>query len=176
MACIRNPLKISVDSLFLLAVLFTLSVPSYLWAAFASQFSFSTGEEYNDNVFFSKTREHDFITFFIPSLTLLYAPEGQVTPTLNVNVSPSYQLYARNSDLNNFDNTAANGSYTYQYSPQLNFNLSDTFQHQGKTRTTGLATLSKFQTGPTSPPPVGGIMAPPLYQNLNNFTSGGTQL
>jgi len=176
MGCTRNPLKISVDSLFLLAVLFTLSVPSYLWAAFASQFSFSTGEEYNDNVFFSKTREHDFITFFIPSLTLLYAPEGQVTPTLNVNVSPSYQLYARNSDLNNFDNTAANGSYTYQYSPQLNFNLSDTFQHQGKTRTTGLATLSQFQTGPTSPPPVGGIMAPPLYQNLNNFTSGGTQL
>ncbi len=69
---------------------------------FATQFSMTTGEEYNDNIFFSKSREHDFITFFTPTLTLLYAPEGQVAPTLTANISPSYQLFARNSDLNNF--------------------------------------------------------------------------
>jgi hypothetical protein len=176
MGCTRNRSKISANCFFLLPLVIALVLPPSVWAAFASQFSFSTGEEYSDNIFFSKAKEHDFITFFTPTLTLLYAPEGQVIPTLNVNVSSSYQLYARNNDLNNFDNATANGSYSYQYSPQLNFNLSDTFQRQGKTRTTGFPGLGQFQTGLTSPPPIGGIVAPSLDQNLMNFTSGGSQL
>ena len=176
MGCTRNPSKISVDAVFLLALLFTLSFPSYLWAAFASQFSFSTGEEYNDNIFFSKSREHDFITSFTPTLTLLYAPQGQVQPTLNVNVSPSYQLYARNSNLNNFDNISANAGYTYQYSPRLNFTLLDTFQQQGKTRTSGFIGLGQFLTGPTSPLTIATGLTPSVSQNLMNFTSGGKQL
>src|SRR5689334_24859754 len=107
MGCTRNPSKISAEHLAVFALFLAFSFPSSLWAAFASQFSFTTGEEYNDNIFFSKDKEHDFITFFTPTLTLLYAPEGQVIPTLYAEVSPSYQIYARNSNLNNFDNVSA---------------------------------------------------------------------
>jgi hypothetical protein len=176
MGCTRNLSKIWVDALFLLALLVTLSFPSSLWAAFATQFSFSTGEEYSDNIFFLKDKEHDFISFFIPTLTLLYAPEGQVTPTLTANVSPSYQIYARNSDLNNFDNVSANAGYTYTYSPRLNFSLSDTFQRQGETRTTGFSGLGQFITGSTSLLPVGGVASPSLSQNLKDFISQGKQI
>jgi len=176
MACTRNRSKISDDAVSLLALLFTLIFPSHLWAAFASQFSFTTGEEYNDNIFFSKNREHDFITSFTPALTLLYAPQGQVQPTLNVNVSPSYQLYARNSNLNNFDNISANAGYTYQYSPRLNFTLLDTFQKQGKTRTSGSIGLGQFLTGPTTPLSVATGLTPSMSQNLMDLTSGGKQL
>ena len=175
MGCTRNPLKISADAISLLALLFALSIPSYLWAAFASQFSFLAGEEYNDNIFFSKNKEHDFITVFTPILTLLYAPEGQVAPTLRAEISPSYQIYARNSDLNNFDNFSAKAGYSYQYSPVLTLHLSDTFQRLGETRSQSFFGSSEFLTGPTSPPPVGKVSNPPLSQSLTNFISQGKQ-
>lgn len=176
MGCTRNRLKIWDESALLFALAVILLLPSSLWAAFASQFSLTGGEEYSDNIFFSKDKQHDFVTFFTPTLTLLYAPEGQVAPTLSANISPTYQIYARHSDLNNFDNVSANSGYTYLYSPRLSFNLSDTFQRQGKTRTAGPGGLGQFQTGPTSPPPIGGVATPPLSQNLRNFTSAGTQI
>ena len=157
MGCTRNHSRIWVEWSIVAGIVLCLLIPAESWAAFATQFSLTTGEEYNDNIFFSKSREHDFITFFVPTLTLLYAPEGQVAPTLTANISPSYQLFARNSDLNNFDNVSANAGYTYQYSPRLNFNLSDSFQRLGSTRTSGLGGVGQFQTGPTSPPPVGGV-------------------
>jgi hypothetical protein len=158
------------------ALLIALSPPSAVWGAFATQFSLSGGEEYNDNIFFSQSnREHDFITFFTPTLTLLHAPEGQVAPTLTANISPTYQIYARNSNLNNFDNVLANAGYTYLYSPRLNFYFTDTFRRQGETRTAGPAGLGNFQTAPTSPTAPGGIAGPPLSTNLLNFTSAGTQ-
>src|SRR5690349_14764509 len=170
MGCTRNPSKISADCLALFAVVFTLvCLPSSLWAGFASQFSFTTGEEYNDNIFFSKNREHDFITFFTPTLTLLYAPEGQVTPTLAAEISPSYQVYARNSNLNNFDNVSAKAGYLYQYSPQLSFNLSDIFYSQGETRTQYLFGQDEFLTGRTSTPPIESVVTP-LSQNLTQLT------
>jgi hypothetical protein len=160
---------------FALIFALTFPFPSNVWAAFATQFSFTTGEAYSDNIFFSKDREHDFITFFTPTLTLLYAPEGQVSPTLNVNVSPRYEIYARHSDLNNFDNIAANAGYTYQYSPRLNFYLSDTFQRQGKTRTSIVAP-GTLATNPTPPASIIGVTTPSPSQNLKDFTSGGTQM
>src|SRR5690348_17334918 len=163
MGCTRNPSRILGDRLSVFALLLALTSPASVWAAFATQFSFTPGEAYSDNIFFSKDREHDFITFFTPTLTLLYAPEGQVAPTLNVNVSPRYEIYARHSDLNNFDNIAANAGYSYLYSPRLSFNFSDTFQRQGKTRTS-LITPGQFLTGPTSPPVVGGIATPSVSQ------------
>jgi hypothetical protein len=179
MGCTRNRSKISANRLVLFAVLFTLVwpllFPSHLWAAFASQFAFTTGEEYNDNIFFSKNREHDFITFFTPTLTLFYAPEGQVSPTLTAEISPSYQIYARNVDLNNFDNVSAKAGYTYQYSPQLRFNLSDYFQRSGKTYTQYLFGFDEFLTGPTSLPPVGLVRTGGLSQNLSDLVSTGRQ-
>lgn len=175
MGCTRNPSRILGDRLFVFALLLALTFPSSVWGAFATQFSFTTGEAYSDNIFFSKDREHDFITFFTPTLTLLYAPEGQVSPTLNVNISPRYEIYARNSDLNNFDNIAANAGYSYLYSPRLTFNFSDTFQRQGKTRTSLIAP-GQFASGPTSPVPIGGISTPSQSQNLKDLTSAGTQI
>jgi|SoiMethySBSTD1v2_1073268.scaffolds.fasta_scaffold70462_2 hypothetical protein len=175
MGCTRNPSKISADCLALFAVLFTLVwpllFPSHLWAGFASQFSFTTGEEYNDNIFLSKNREHDFITFFTPTVTLLYAPEGQVTPTLSAEISPSYQIYARNRDLNNFDNVSAKAGYLYQYSPRLSFRLSDIFYSQGETRTQYLFGQDQFLTGSTSTPPIESVAAP-VSQNLTQLTPG----
>jgi len=171
MGCTRKRSKISAERLAVFALFLAFSFPSSLWAAFASQFSFSTGEEYNDNIFFSKNREHDFITFFIPSLTLLYAPEGQVTPTLGAEISPSYQVYARNSNLNNFDNVSAKAGYIYNYSPRLSFTLSDIFNRQGETRTQYLFGQDEFLTGPTSTPPIERL-ATPLSQNLTQLTAG----
>jgi len=168
MGCTRNHSRIWVEWSIVAGIVLCLLIPAESWAAFATQFSMTTGEEYNDNIFFSKSREHDFITFFVPTLTLLYAPEGQVAPTLTANFSPSYQLFARHSEENNFDNVSANAGYTYQYSPRLNFNLSDSFQRLGSTRTSSSGGVSQFQTGPTSPPPAGGFAA----QNLAGLTQG----
>src|SRR6266498_4785273 len=136
MGCTRSLLKIW--GRFLVTIVFFLAVlsPSSVWAAFASQFSLSVGGQYNDNIFFAKQKEHDFITIITPTLHLYYAPTGQAEPTLNLNISPSGQIYARHSELNSFgDNASVNGGYTYHYSPRLTFNLSDTFQRQGETRT-----------------------------------------
>jgi hypothetical protein len=173
MGCTRSLSKIWADWLRVVALSVFLLPPSPLWAAFASQFSLSVGEHYSDNIFFSKDKEHDFVSVVTPTLTLLYAPPGQVAPTLNLDMSASGEIYARHSDLNNFgDNININGGYTYQYSPRLNFYLSDSFQRQGPTRLGGLGG-SQFPTGPTSPPPTGGVSSP---QNINDLIAAGDQI
>src|ERR1043166_5754684 len=58
-------------------------------AAFATQFSFTAGELYTDNLFFTKQKEHDFVTTLTPTFSILYAPVGSQIPTLNLNISPS---------------------------------------------------------------------------------------
>src|ERR1051325_3104142 len=158
MGCTRNPSKIWDNSLFLFALLLTLSVPSSsVWAAFASQFSFLTGEEYSDNIFFSKNKDHDFVTLFIPRLSFFYAPEGQVTPTGTLEITPRGELYARHTDLNNFgDNTSVNGAYTYNYSPRLSFSLGDSFYRRGPAVLGTLEEPEQLQTSPTSPLPLSG--------------------
>jgi hypothetical protein len=173
MGCTRSLLKIW--GRFLVIIVFFLAVlsPSSLWAAFASQFSLSIGEQYNDNIFFAKKKEHDFITIITPTLHLYYAPTGQAAPTLNLDISPSGQIYARHSELNSFgENASVNGGYTYQYSPRLTFNLSDTFQRQGQTRTPGVSDTFQVPVTPTTGPP--GLPGP--GQNLNDFISRGDQL
>jgi hypothetical protein len=173
MGCTRSLLKIW--GRFLVIIVFFLAVlsPSSVWAAFASQFSLSVGEQYNDNIFFAKQKEHDFITIITPTLHLYYAPTGQAEPTLNLNISPSGQIYARHSELNEFgDNASVNGGYTYHYSPRLTFNLTDTFQRQGQTRTPGVSDPFQVPLTPTTGPP--GLPGP--GQNLNDFISRGDQL
>src|SRR5262249_42492483 len=89
--------------------------------------------------------------------------------------SPSGLIFARHSELNNFgDNWAVNGGYTYQYSPQLNFNVSDVLGRQGQYRL-GPITQGSFQlpNAPTSPPAVGGALPRQGNQNLSNFAQGG---
>jgi hypothetical protein len=180
MGCTRNRSKIWGERA-VLAVLWVLIIrPDDLWAAFASQFSLSVGEEYTDNLFFSKKKEHDFVTVITPTLSLYYAPIGQTEPTLNLNISPSGQIYARHGELTTFgftDNSSINGGYTVQYSPRLSFNFSETFQRQGDTRLTGLiGSGSQLPLTPTAPFPQGGSIPNTASQNLKDYTSGGQQL
>src|SRR5437867_1683080 len=173
MGCTRSLLKIWGKCTVIIFLVLSLWLPSPLWAAFASQFSLSVGEQYNDNIFFAKKKEHDFITIITPTLHLYYAPTGQAEPTLNLNISPSGQIYARHSELNEFgDNASVNGGYTYHYSPRLTFNLTDTFQRQGQTRTPGVFDPFQVPLTPTTGPP--GLPGP--GQNLNDFISRGDQL
>jgi len=177
MGFIRSHSRISGEWTLLVGVVFSLACPANGWAAFASQFSLLAGEQYSDNIFFSKSKEHDFITTFTPTLTLLYAPQGEVVPTLNLNISSSGEIYARHSDLNNLgDNISVTGGYTHRYSPRLNFHLSDTFRRQGPTRTGGFGGVGELPTGPTSPGSPGGVISPPFSQKLEDLISRGDQL
>ena len=147
-------------------------------AAFASKFSLTAGELYTDNLFFTNKKESDFVTTLTPTLTLSYAPAGENIPTLNLNISPAAIIFAHNSDLNNFgDNWGLNGGYSYQYSPKLNFHVSDVLSRQGQ-YSLGPLTQGGFQlpTIPTSPPPTGGPRPGQGNQNLSNFSSGGSSI
>ena len=141
-------------------------------AQFTSQFSLAVGEEYNDNIFFSKQKEHDFITNITPTLSLVYQPAGRQAPTFNVNISPTALIFARHSDQNNFGrNLGLNGSYRYDYSPRLSFYLGDALQTRGTTRTVGLGENQTLQ-GPRIPftPGTPGL---PAAQRLGDFISNG---
>ena len=60
MGCIKSRSKIWGESVGGLVILISLVLlPTSSWAAFASQFSLGVGEEYNDNIFFSKKKDHD---------------------------------------------------------------------------------------------------------------------
>jgi len=180
MGCTRNRSKIWGECAILAVFCTLLLRPSDVWAALASQFSLSVGEQYSDNIFFSKNKESDFVTVFTPTLSLYYAPVGQSVPTLNLNISPSAHIYARHGELNSFgfdDNAAISGGYTYQYSPRLTINFSERFQRQGQTRTTGLdGGAQQTPLTPTSPFPQGAAVPSSSSQNLKNFVSRGDQL
>jgi hypothetical protein len=147
-------------------------------AQFATRFSLSVGEEYNDNIFFSTSKEHDFITFFTPTLSFLYTPPAETFPIFRANISPSGQIFARHGELNNFgENLSANTGYTYRYSPRLSFHLADTLQLRGSTRTSlgGEEDLEVRRT-PTAQPPPGGAEPRTESQRLGDFLSTGDTL
>src|SRR4029077_6414607 len=126
MACIRNHSRILGSWLLLVTGFVYLVSANHAEAAFAIKLSPTLGELYTDNIFYTKNKEADFVTTITPTLSILYAPEGQTAPILNLNISPGGTIFARHSELNNFgDNWGLNGGYTYQYSPQLNFSVSD---------------------------------------------------
>jgi hypothetical protein len=147
-------------------------------AQFASRFSLSVGEEYNDNIFFSTIKEHDFITVITPTLTLLYVPPGGTSATFTANISPSAQIFARHGELNNFGkNLSFNTGYTYPYSPRLAFHLSDTLQLSGETRTIlGGERIGRSSRTPTTLPPPGATEPLPVSQRLGDFLSAGDTL
>jgi hypothetical protein len=134
------------------------------------------GEQYNDNIFFQRDKESDFVTIITPTLHLFYAPTGQAVPTLTLDLSPSGQIYARHSELNNFgEEFSARGGYTYHYSPRLTLSLSDTFQRQGQTRTPGVDGFQLPLT-PTGGFPSGAPAPPIPGRDLDDFISRGDQL
>ena len=178
MGCTRNRSKIWDRCLLLVAWLIVLLPPSTVWGAFASQFSLLVGEQYNDNIFFERKKESDFITIIQPTLHLYYAPTGQAAPTLNLNISPTGLIYAKHSELNDFgfsDTSSINGGYTYFYSPRLTFSLSESFARQGQTRLPGLGSGFQVPSTPTTPFPVGGPV-PQSSSDLRDFVSDGGQL
>jgi hypothetical protein len=179
MGCTRNHSKIWVE--WVVAIFCFITIPSQnVWAALASQFSLAAGEEYTDNLFFSKNKEHDFVTVITPTLSLFYAPVGQAAPTLTLNISPSGRIYAQHSDLSTFgfkDGSSLDGGYTLQYSPRLTFNFSENFQMQGQSRLMGLTGEGgQLPLTPTTPFPQGAAIPATSSQNLKNFVSGGEQL
>jgi hypothetical protein len=144
-------------------------------ARFASRFSLAVGEEYNDNIFFLKQRDHDFILHVTPTLSLLYQPAALTEPTFKLDITPTGQIFARHSEENNFgENLAINGTYDYLHSPRLSFHVSETFRLRGDTRTAGVGDDFYFFPGrtPTRPPSPG---LPPS-QRLGEFVSNGRTL
>jgi hypothetical protein len=178
MDCIRSRLRIwSNRGLLGCVVIILLSAHESL-AAFASRFSLLVGEEYNDNIFFVKKKEHDFVTIITPTLTFLYAPTGATIPTLNLNISPSGQIYAHHSELNNFgDNIALNAAYGYQHSPRLSFQVTDSIQRLGETRTGGVGNQAfQLPNPPTTLPPITGAPPNSSSDQLRDFVSRGNEI
>ena len=76
----------------------------------------------NDNIFFEEQKEGDFVTSFIPGFTLLYAPLAHEIPIFTANIRSPIQIYANNSDRNNFArNIGLDAGYVYNFSPRLIF-------------------------------------------------------
>jgi len=143
-------------------------------AQFASQFSMAVGEEYNDNIFFSKqNKEYDFITQITPTFTFLFQPLGAAAEPLKLNISPTAQIFARHPDENNFGrNFSLDGVYTHRWSPPLTFYLADAMQTWGGTRTTGVGAGPLVMNAPgASTGPLSPGLSP--SQNLGTFISNG---
>jgi len=147
-------------------------VASESWAAIAGQVSFTVGEEYNDNIYFTRPKDGDFITHFAPTFSLLYAPTGHTVPTLTADFTPIGQVFALHDRETNFaDNLRFRTAYTYNYSPRLLFQAANTFRRLGDTRTS----IGEGFVGGWLPIE-GGVPPPPSFQDLGNFTTGGKQL
>jgi len=150
-------------------------------AGFASGFSFSLGEEYNDNIFFSneknKKNERDFVTHLVPTFTLLYALPSETIPILTASLSPEGQIFAHHGDLSNFgQNISFNVGYTYRYSPRLTFHAADNWSRGGSTRTVGLEALGpppQLPGTPTAFPATGAFVPLPLYQDIGSLVTEG---
>lgn len=142
-------------------------------AGFASRFSLSLGEEYSDNIFFENKKEHDFVTVIKPTFSILYAPFGQTIPIFKADFTPEGQIFARHSEETNFGkNITFNSEYTHFYSPRLTFNVMDTLQRLGPTR----SGESGFERGSILPPPGGGTGGPPSLQRFGDFVSHGNEV
>jgi len=145
-------------------------VQRHAQAGFASRLTLTLGEEFNDNIFFSPRPQHDFITYLNPTLSLYYVPPAQTTPVFDANFTPVGQIFARNTQLNNFfDNWGFDTHYVYYYSPTLTFDFFDVLKRSGKTRTTGV------ESGQPVPP---GLLSDPLPGSFRagDFLSTGATL
>jgi hypothetical protein len=142
-------------------------------ARFLGQFSLTLGEEFNDNIFFSSEREHDFITQIVPTLSLTYQPDALTIPIFKLNLSPVGQVFARHAGENNFgDNLLLDGQFQYPFSPRLSFAFADAMQIQGAARSQAVGTYPSTPILPTQLP------APGLSreQKLGNFLESGDNL
>ena len=145
-----------------------LAIVSDAKAAFAGRFSLSLGEEYSDNIFFEKKKEHDFATIIKPTFSILYAPFGQMTPIFTADFTPEGQIFARHSEDSNFGkNITFNTEYIHHFSPLLTFYLRDNLQRLGEIR----GGSSGFTRASILPTPGGGTGGPPTLLRFGDFVS-----
>jgi hypothetical protein len=176
----RSKLRVSIFAALIWIVTFI--NPNHGLAGFAAGVSFTGGEEFNDNIFFEKKKDSDFITFLIPSFTLLYAPPFQTEPVLNATLTPVGQIFADHSDLSNFGkNLVFNGGYTYRYSPRLTFHFSDSLNKGDSTRTLAGGLPEQFlgtplPITPTMFPPSGGFTPLPVLQTTGPLVTNGSHV
>jgi hypothetical protein len=138
-------------------------------AQFLGQFTLSSSEEYNDNIFFAKHREHDWITSFTPSLSLLYAPGFSNIPTFTADLRVPGQIFGRHPEESNFADTVFfDAKYTNYYSPGLTFYAQEQLKRIGNSR----LAQSGFFGGSTGPPVAGGPPPPIAPGNFGLGTSG----
>jgi len=123
--------------LLLLSFLFGLALPLAAQAGAVSGLSIALTEEFNDNIFFSEDEKSgDFITSIIPTFRFLYAPHGAEVPTFTAEVSSAVQIFANNSELNNWgENVRLAADYLYQHSPRLSFSLKNVLRRVAEGRT-----------------------------------------
>lgn len=168
--------KLLFSTLSLIFTVFAVLLVKEAEAQFGTRFSLSIGEEYNDNIFFEKEKEHDFITSISPTLSLFYGPPGHPIPTFTANLTPVGEIFARHSENTNFgDNVRFDAGYTYYYSPRLTLHASDVLRRLGKTRTGGQA-ISPPSLPATALPPPGEPRPPPSSQKVADFVSRGEEL
>jgi hypothetical protein len=146
--------------------------PRGLGAGILSRFSLSVGEQYDDNIFFSKDRQLDFITLISPSLSLSYSPPGQTAPIFTADLTPLGQIFARHRNESNFgDNLTFNTAYTYYHSPRLTLYAGDTLTRLGQTR---IMPWSESDFLPTEVRPVGLTHVNPFLQFQGESLSSGS--
>ncbi|HEX2229514.1 MAG TPA: hypothetical protein VHM64_20450 [Candidatus Binatia bacterium] len=170
----RRPYKNTAAGITSVTLIFLIATFRQTEAQVLGQFSLTIAEEFNDNIFFSREREHDFITQVIPTFSLTYQPGGLTAPTFQLNLSPVGQIFARHPGENNFgENLSLDGQYRYAFSPRLNFGFTDALHLQGDARNNGLGANQFVPTVPTQPPPRPGLSR---EQRLGDFLSTGATI
>jgi hypothetical protein len=90
---------------------------------YTSDVSLSLSEQYNDNIFLSRDRVSDFITFITPGIGLSIKSSNS---ELKLGYSPSFSFYSSHTELNETSHHfTADGSFTL--SERLSLLLRDTF-------------------------------------------------
>ena len=147
--------------------------PDMATARFASRFSLSTAEEYNDNIFFSEQKTHDFVTIITPALHFLYQPQFRTNSLFVLDINAPAEIYARNDEQTNFgDRFSLRASYTYPYSQQLTFDITDCVSRLGETRLSGFDERRGGGFGSGSG--MQGSSGIPISGSVNNMNIGGS--
>jgi len=108
-------------------------------ARVASRFSLSAGEEYNDNIFFTNNKTHDFVTVITPGLHLMYQPQGPTATFFTADLTAPGEIYARNDNLTNIgDRLSLRTNLRYLLSRELTIIFTDCFGRVGASRISGI--------------------------------------
>ena len=98
--------------------------------------SLTTMEGYANNILFSDKNEKDFVSSFIPTMTLIHESPWQTVPDFTAHLSVAGEYFAQHPALNNFgDEIRLDTAYLYPYSPRLNFTVMESLERLGASRT-----------------------------------------